>query len=202
MNIYQFLSSSGIWGYPLLLLSMISVAVIVDRTVWLIYMTCVNRPPDLERLSRALRNGEKITGAAGSGFFKGICGENDDMSDPVAVENIKISTQDEWDGYFSRFRILDYIVTVAPLVGILGTITGIIKSFQALGEYSAAGQSLLTGGISEALTTTAAGLVISVFTLTLTSLLRWRGTRFFRPYEKAVTLMESSIGTDIIKVKN
>ena len=60
-------------------------------------------------------------------------------------------------------RIIDLIITIAPLVGLLGTVLGMIGAFQALQESGAqADPSALAGGIWEALLTTAAGMGIAI----------------------------------------
>ena len=60
-------------------------------------------------------------------------------------------------------RIIDLIITIAPLVGLLGTVLGMIESFQALQDSGAqADPSALAGGIWEALLTTAAGMGIAI----------------------------------------
>ncbi|MGB5687197.1 MAG: MotA/TolQ/ExbB proton channel family protein, partial [Candidatus Electrothrix sp.] len=61
--------------------------------------------------------------------------------------------------------VLDTMITVAPLLGILGTVIGIISSFKMLGSSGMADPKLVTGGIAQALITTAAGLTISIFTV-------------------------------------
>lgn len=61
--------------------------------------------------------------------------------------------------------LLDTIITLAPLLGILGTVTGIIKSFDLLGQSGVDDPKAVSGGIAEALITTAAGLVVAIFTL-------------------------------------
>lgn len=74
-----------------------------------------------------------------------------------------------------RFNsIFDLIVTAAPLLGLLGTVLGLIQSFAAINLGSGSSDSALqvTGGISEALISTAAGLVVALFTLFFTSLFR------------------------------
>jgi len=66
----------------------------------------------------------------------------------------------------SRFMtVLDTIITVAPLLGIFGTVLGIISSFKMLGTGGIADPKLVTGGIAQALITTAAGLAISIITV-------------------------------------
>ena len=60
-------------------------------------------------------------------------------------------------------RIIDLIITIAPLVGLLGTVLGMIEAFQALQDSEAqADPSALAGGIWEALLTTAAGMGIAI----------------------------------------
>lgn len=61
--------------------------------------------------------------------------------------------------------VLDTIITLAPLLGILGTVTGIIASFNLLGAAGMEDPRAVTGGIAEALITTAAGLCIAIVTL-------------------------------------
>ena len=61
--------------------------------------------------------------------------------------------------------ILDTIITMAPLLGILGTIIGIIESFDPLGMKGIADPKTLTSGIAQALITTAAGLAVALITL-------------------------------------
>ena len=86
-----------------------------------------------------------------------------------------------------RFNTMfDTIISVSPLLGLLGTIMGLISSFAAiqLGQIGAAANAqAVTGGISEALVSTAAGLVVAIFTLLFANL--FRGL-----YKRQVALIE------------
>lgn len=64
-------------------------------------------------------------------------------------------------------NIFDTIVTIAPLLGLLGTVLGLIQSFSSLnlGDVGGAKTANVTAGISEALTSTALGLVVALLTL-------------------------------------
>ncbi|MGN0886829.1 MAG: MotA/TolQ/ExbB proton channel family protein [Candidatus Spyradenecus sp.] len=61
--------------------------------------------------------------------------------------------------------VLDTIVTLAPMLGILGTVTGIIASFNLMGQSGVDDPTGIAAGIAEALITTAAGLVVSIAAL-------------------------------------
>lgn len=85
------------------------------------------------------------------------------------------------------FRFMDLAVTAAPLLGLLGTVLGMIEAFRQL---EAAGTrvnpSLLAGGIWEALLTTAAGMVVALVALTCLSILESLAERASSRTEQAV----------------
>ena len=61
-----------------------------------------------------------------------------------------------------RLKILATTATTAPLLGFLGTVTGMMGSFEILADFGTSNPGLVANGIKEALTTTAAGLVVAV----------------------------------------
>lgn len=83
--------------------------------------------------------------------------------------------------------VLDTIVTLAPMLGILGTVTGIITSFDLMGSMGVDDPTGVAGGIAEALITTAAGLVVSIAALILLNAGRVWHAALVRALERAMT---------------
>jgi biopolymer transport protein ExbB len=89
----------------------------------------------------------------------------------------------------SRITYLADIGSIAPMVGLLGTVLGMIKSFLdiAKGDTPGVHQMGLAGGVSEALITTAAGLMIGIPALVFYSLFRGRVQKYIAELEAAAT---------------
>jgi biopolymer transport protein ExbB len=77
----------------------------------------------------------------------------------------------------SMLPFLKIISVVAPLLGLLGTVTGMIVTFQAITLYGAGDPKLMAGGISTALVTTVLGLVVAIPTVFLHTLVQSRAKR-------------------------
>jgi biopolymer transport protein ExbB len=80
-------------------------------------------------------------------------------------EALQLAAQDSIDESRRNMTALNTIITLAPLLGILGTVLGIISSFNILGLQGIQDPKAATGGVAEALITTAAGLSVAIVTL-------------------------------------
>lgn len=87
----------------------------------------------------------------------------DDQKEQLTAQAFSLISQ-----YKSQLRILEVIASAAPLLGLLGTVVGMIEAFSALSNAgSDIDPSLLAGGIWQALLTTAAGLIVALPALIL-----------------------------------
>ena len=77
------------------------------------------------------------------------------------------------------------IAAVAPLLGLLGTVTGMISTFDVITEYGTGDPKMLSGGISEALVTTELGLIVAIPTLLIGTLLAGRSNAILETMERA-----------------
>ena len=163
-----FMERGGIVMWPLLLLSVLTVAITAERTI---FWTRVHGRKGLARLrslNRALHDGNdrvvvelsRIDPSPYAELSSRLNGSNPDEAQAIAdAEEIRPR--------FDRgLVILSTIITAAPMLGILGTVIGIIQSFELLGgDASISDPRQVSGGIAEALITTACGLVVALMAL-------------------------------------
>ena len=88
------------------------------------------------------------------------------------------------------FILLSRIAAVAPLLGLLGTVTGLMTAFQKIAALGGSVDiAVLSGGIWEAMITTATGLVTAVFSFTVYELFDWANVRRVRDMEQLISVL-------------
>ncbi len=108
------------------------------------------------------------------------------------LKNMEIMAEKQIERTKRGMRILDTIITIAPLLGILGTVIGIIHSFEFLNESNIDNPKIVAVGIAQALITTASGLTISILTLVPYNYLIARIERVVNEVNQAMGRMEIS----------
>lgn len=166
---WELMDKGGWVMWPLLACSIIVTAVIFERVFfWTGIVRRRNRPLRDELLALARQGAwamieEKTKGCTDPVvrvLYVGILHRDFDMAKAMEDEAQQIVKR------MSQFMpVMDTIITVAPMLGILGTVTGIMSAFNVLSGSGMADPKLVTGGIAEALITTVAGLVISIATV-------------------------------------
>lgn len=155
--------------YPLLVCSLVSLTLIVERALFWIreekrrdrrlldeLMTLVERN-ELEK-ARDLTVGTKDFVVRVM-----VCGI---VHQAFSLRDALRMGADEEIARMRRYLpILDTMITLSPLLGILGTVTGIISSFNLLGSVGIEQPRMITAGIAQALITTAFGLLIAILSL-------------------------------------
>ena len=166
--------TAGGWAmYPLIALSILSVALSFERLIFWLGVNGHNR--SFESLLESARRG--VGSAKGKarrrrGFYgRFLDGLGDRLGSGSGREHeldaVALELLEEVRPSIERFSVtLSTIITAAPMLGILGTVTGIIASFQILGDSGGVTDPVaVAGGVAEALITTAAGLVVALVTL-------------------------------------
>ncbi len=164
------LDRGGLLMYAILGLSIIAVAIVVER---LLYLQKIkgDEAPLLARLKSTLEKSHfdealSICEANPTPFanLMKVAIEHRHYSQESIKDAITDAANMEIPRLERYLSFLGTIAHIAPLLGLLGTVTGNIRAFGVLGEFEAAGgnPALLAQGISEALLTTAAGLVVAI----------------------------------------
>jgi biopolymer transport protein ExbB len=155
--------------WPLLLCSLISLTVTVERIIFWVRESSRRNPELIADIFRKAESGD-FDGAthAGSGAVdvetQALLSGLEQRSHGLP-EALGMAAQDGIDRAKRGMNILNTIITVAPLLGILGTVLGIINSFNVLSLEGIQNPKEATGGVAQALITTAAGLSVAIVTL-------------------------------------
>ena len=165
----EFFHSGGPVMYPLLLCSLIVMTVIIERSLfWIIIGSKRNRTL-VDEILELCRSGDWNAvrkKAAGCKDYvvrimvSGIL--HRDFSMTKAMES---AAADEIQRMRRFMSVLDTMITVAPLLGIFGTVIGIITSFEMLGAAGIDRPQAVTAGVAQALITTATGLGIAILSV-------------------------------------
>ena len=194
MKMYDILQSGGPVMWPLLLCSLIVVTVIIERLLfWISLERNRNRTLLDEVLSMAETGDWEMIREKTAGnrdyiirlLVVGILHRDFDMGRAMEAEaNVMLQRMNRY------MPVLDTMITVAPLLGILGTVLGIISSFKMLGVGGIADPKLVTGGIAQALITTATGLTIAIIAVIPFNYFNSRINRAIHVMEKYATSLE------------
>jgi len=179
MSLGEVFTAGGIVMWPLLLFSLCVIAVTVERSIFWFRIKKQERKvvKDILQLYRAnppavfAKLKQNINLPISRIFLEAL--ELESASPNQFRLALESATQAELP-LLKRFNtVFETVVAVAPLLGLLGTILGLIRSFASLDLGGlGANTGLVTGGISEALVSTAAGMVVAIFTLLFANLFR------------------------------
>jgi len=167
----QFIFKGGFMMIPLLASALLALTVAIDRLA--IFGRAYKTKADLLRGAfEKLKQGKQAEAEA-------LCRE---QAGPVSavlaagiehlknpLEEMELAMKNEGESWVprleKRIHVIDTVITAAPLMGLLGTITGMMASFRVLSEKGVNEPNAITGGVAEALIATATGLVIALICL-------------------------------------
>lgn len=170
-NVAQFIHGGGFMMYPLMLCSIILIAVAIERAISLRRAT---RDGDalLEEVKRVCGSDvqanaakatavcERFGGPVGRMFARGM--KNAARSADAIEMAMEQEASNETPQLEANLPVLRTIVNISPLLGLLGTIAGMITAFRAASQAGLSNPTQILGGISEALISTATGITLAV----------------------------------------
>ena len=154
---------------PLAICLLITLIILLERSVFWIKNNKKRNKENLNALLKAL-NSNKYS------EFINLCNKSDylvnrilskltDSNEYNFKQNVEIAINNEYRELRRGHLILDTIISISPMIGILGTVIGIIISFQAMAMTGMENPKAVTEGIGLALITTATGLSIAIIAL-------------------------------------
>ena len=205
----QIFDDGGIMMYPLALLSLVAVVMI------LLFLLTIRRNAVVS--DRFMNNAEAMVRKRDFLGLIGYCHRQNECMARIAQKSLEFMTKNssatfsdvrevaEAEGsrqvgmLSSRITYLADIGSVAPMVGLLGTVLGMIKSFLNIstGGFEGARQMQLADGVSEALITTAAGLMVGIPALVFYSIFRGRVQKYIAELEAASTHFMATLHSQI-----
>ena len=164
----EFITAGGIFMWPLLACSVLIITFSIERA-WFLQKRLICPDGLSEQLKNLIetksldnKQAEEISNLSSLGFllinclkYKNLARENLESKVEEKAAEVQYSLE-------RNLTMLGTIATISPLIGLLGTVVGMITAFTGLTESAGANPDLLAAGISQALITTAFGLLIAV----------------------------------------
>ncbi len=192
-DLFTLIEKGGVVMYPLLILSILSWILIIERLFNL--RTSSFLPKNLKDIKLLLQKGDiegvhKLTSLGSDPFTTALHTTLDEYLKGVKRKPYLISTMETQLSAVvpqveKNLMLLSAIASIAPLLGLFGTITGLIKVFSAYSSVQTEEAiKLLSSGISEALTAAATGLIVAIPALFAYWLFRAMGNSIISKIEK------------------
>jgi biopolymer transport protein ExbB len=165
VKMFSLLMKGGWMMLPLLFCSLVAVAIVVDRFLFFRRIGARHRGEEAIALVRQGRNEEAlgITEGMPLPIMKVLSAGITHQSEPTGA--MEAAGMAELSAMKRGLVALDTIITLGPLLGLLGTIFGMIDSFHIMAISGLGQPHAVTGGVAEALIATAAGITVAVITL-------------------------------------
>ncbi len=194
---FELIKSGGFMMIPLVLCSVIALAIVIER-FWALRLSKVAPPEDIER-ARKLASSSKLTEAhidelrnsslMGRVLATGL--ESRELPRHIMKENVEESGRHAVHELERYLPALGTIATTGPLMGLLGTVMGMIEAFSAITKVGVGNPAELASGIGEALVSTAVGLFVAIPALMFHRYFRARVDHFvIRMEQEAMRLIE------------
>ncbi len=166
----ELFSHGGPIMWPIILVSFVAITVVVERIIFLFRENSTRQPEVTEKMLEYVENRDPeaavALGQKSRDFVARILVYALTHREHSLSNAFMRAANRELARYQQGIAWLDTCITAAPLLGLLGTVTGMMATFGALGEGDlGASAGKITGGVGEALIATAAGLVIAILGL-------------------------------------
>lgn len=168
---FEFIKAGGWLMFPIILSSILALAIIIERFMALQVRKVVPRA-DIERARQMAASGkvnnavlDDLRASSLVGRVLAIGLESRDLPRHIMKENVEEAGRHVVHTMERYMTALGTIAAITPLMGLLGTVLGMIQTFSAITRVGVGNPTELAGGIAQALITTAAGISIAIVAL-------------------------------------
>ena len=190
----EIIIKGGIVMIPLLFCSIISLALTIER---LLFWRRISSPRIAEQILQLVEDGDfakaQDLGKSSRHPIARVLAAGITHRNPAPAKAMEAAAQTEIPQLKGRLGILDTIVTLAPLLGLLGTVVGMISSFDIMSAAGMGQPHAVTGGVAEALIATATGLLIAILTLVSYNYFSARTEREIEAMERFSSALELAL---------
>ncbi|MCL4704599.1 MotA/TolQ/ExbB proton channel family protein [bacterium] len=180
----NFFASGGSWMWAILLTLILAVAIIIERFIVLNFKNRIDSTAFVSKILELIQRGNIANAVELCSMSQAAlpritrAGLEEYMKNPTDVQHaMEVAAMAEIPKIEKRTSYLSLLANIATLLGLLGTIFGLIDSFSAVTNADASQKAaLLASGIAVAMNTTAFGLIVSIPTLIFYSMLNERIT--------------------------
>ncbi len=194
MTLLGLFEKGGPIMWPLLATSLAAMTVVVERTIFIVREKRRRSPETVDRILAAVECGDVdmaiSEGRTSKDFVARTLTYGLAHSEKSFSNALMRAASLELKRFNHGLVALDTIITLSPLLGLLGTVTGMIRAFSLLGGQELDAPTAITGGIAEALIATAFGLGIAIISLIPFNFLNARMEEARHELEDASTHLE------------
>ncbi len=181
--------------WPIAILAAITAVVLVERTIFILQASLNRNPKSVRAVFDLVERGsidEAVSAACRSkDVVAQVLGEGLRHRDSSLSEALAEGASAQIHRFHRGLVVLDTAVTLGPLLGLLGTVTGMMRAFSLVGGGELAGkQAAITGGVAESLLAVCFGLGVAIVAIVPLNFLNARAERVRREIEASATRLE------------
>ena len=193
-HVLELFEKGGPIMWPLLACSLLALTVVVERLIFLVSDSRCQSESDVGEVLLHLENGRwreaESAARVSDDAVAQVLSRGLAAREHALLPSLRRAAEETLQKHVRGIGLLDTIITAGPLLGLLGTVTGMIRAFSLVGGNELEAPTAITGGIAEALIATSFGLGIAIVALFPYNYLNTHVERLRHRLQDACTALE------------